>query len=150
MRTVANELFYVISLTIASFVVSKFIWLLPVILFLPIVLTYTVDTPLIYLVILGIIAEVFTFLPPGIMFATIFLPWIIFRVFGRLQVDMSLLFGSAIVLTLLLQIALIYSYDVYVARDIMAAPWLRIIPVILFTSTISFLTSVAIYFNRPV
>lgn len=148
MKSIAEELVFVILLTAIGFVVSKYVWLLPFFIFLPIVLTYTVDGPLVYLVLFGVIAELFTFLPPGLMFVVIFLPWIIFRLLGRLQVDMSLFFGSTIVLTILLQVGLVYSPDVYVARDLLVIPWLRIIPIIMFTSTVAILTSVAIYFNR--
>lgn len=150
MKTVAKELSYVLSLTIISFVISKFIWLLPIILFLPIILTYTIDGPLIHLFVLGIIAELFTFSPPGLMLAVVLLPWIIFRVFGKLQVDVSFLFGLVIILTVLLQLSLIYLPDIYIAKNIMVVPWLKVIPILLFTSAIALLTSIAIYFNRSI
>jgi|GEM_PF-2623372 hypothetical protein len=148
MRTVAKEIFFVILLVTFSFLVSKYIWLMPLILFLPITLTYTVDNPLIYLVLLGIFAELFAFSPPGLIFIVALLPWIIYMLLGKLQVDMSLLFAAVVLLTVLLQIGIIYSSNIYIAKDILVVPWLTVIPMILFTSIVALLTSVAVFFNR--
>jgi hypothetical protein len=101
----------------------------------------------VYLIFFAFIAEIFSFSIPGLMLVVVFLPRAIFRVLGKLQADLSFKFGIVVTLTALMQVVVLYLPDIYVAKDLLVVPWLRIASVVLFTSVAALLTSVAIFFN---
>ncbi len=92
-------------LTIAYFSASYlFAW--PLILAL--VLTYTISRAWYFLLLIAIVAELFSQLPPGIMSVAIFTPWLFLRIPARPSPDLTVFFGLYIFLISFVQVVVLW------------------------------------------
>jgi len=92
--------------------------------------TWTLRRPLVYLLIIGSTAELLTTLPPLIMLSTTLIPWVVWRLRGRIYTDLSFSFVSLIGLTVLLQLTTVLARDVILFGQLpvghTAAAWLTL------------------------
>lgn len=148
MKTPINEITYVILLTAACFMINIIAWPIPWILLLPILLAYTIENPLAYLTTIAVTAELLTGLPVGIMVLVVFLPWLIKKTLGQPEIDINFTFPAVLIVTTTSQVISMFLPDIYNHATLAIIPWLKIIPTILLTSSIAFLISIAVRFNR--
>lgn len=147
MKETGREIIYVMVLVGLSVIVSKAVWLLPLFIFVPIVLAYSVNTPLVYLAIMALYAELFSVTMPGLAGLVVLTPYIIKRVW-RGQVDVSAALIGVIGLTSIIQTATLFLPEIINMRNIEVMPWTIVGPIVLTTTLTSFLTIIAVYYNR--
>ncbi len=147
MRENIREILYVIVLIALSTVIGKVVWLLPFIIFVPLVLTYSIDSPLVYLAPLAIYAELYSVTQPGIGSLVVFIPYIIKKLW-RGQVDFGTIFIGVVALTAVIQTFVLFLPDVLAASSFSAMPWLVIAPMFIITTTAAFLSIIAVHYNR--
>lgn len=127
--------------------VSKVTWLLPFIILVPLVLVYTVDSPLTYLIGLAIYAELYSVAQPGIGSLVVFLPYLIKRL-GRGMVDVSVTFIGIAGLTILAQTIALFLPELMSVNGLGMIPWMVTGPMIILTTITAFLTIIAVHYNR--
>jgi len=148
MKESSREIAYVLILVFVVWMLTKVIWFMPFIVLVPMVIVYTVDSPLVYLFSLALIGELFSFLPPGIVIMVVFIPWVIQRIVRVVQVDVSFAFAAMVVGTCLLQLAVMFIPSAVQAGSVQVVPWLSAGLVVLFSSTVTWLVAIAVYYNR--
>lgn len=147
MKETGREIIYVIVLVGLSVLVSKAVWLLPLTIFVPIVLAYSVNTPLVYLAILAVYAELFSVTVPGLAGFVVLTPYLIRRVW-RGQVDLSVALIGVIWLTTMIQTVTLFLPEIINMGSIGVMPWTIVGPIALTTTLTSFLTIIAVHYNR--
>ena len=128
-------------------VVSKAVWLLPWIVLVPIILTYTIDSPLVYLVLLASYAELYSVAQPGMASVIIFLPYLMKKLWSGL-IDVSATFIGMVGLTIFVQAVALFIPDIFRAHSVGVMPWSGIGPMIGLTTLTAFLTIIAVHYNR--
>lgn len=147
MKETGREIIYVIVLVGLSVLVSKAVWLLPLIIFVPIVLAYSVNTPLVYLTTLAVYAELFSVTVPGLAGLVVLTPYLIKRVW-RGEVDVSAALIGVIALTTIIQTVTLFLPEIINMRSAWVMPWTIVGPIALTTTLTSFFTIIAVYYNR--
>ena len=139
MKEAAREIIYVVVLVGLSMLVSKVVWLLPLIIFLPIVLTYSVNGPSVYLAVLAVYTELFSVSLPGLASLVVFLPYLVKKVW-RGQVDVSAALVGILSLTIIMQTVTLFLPEIISMRNVAVIPWTVVGPMMLITIITSFLT----------
>ena len=139
MKESSREIAYVLILVFVVWMLTKVIWFMPFIVLVPMVIVYTVDSPLVYLFSLALI---------GIVIMVVFIPWVIQRIVRVVQVDVSFAFAAMVVGTCLLQLAVMFIPSAVQAGSVQVVPWLSAGLVVLFSSTVTWLVAIAVYYNR--
>jgi hypothetical protein len=142
-----KEIIYVVLLFVITTLISDVIWLLPMIIVGPLILAFTVDSAIIYLVLLAIYAEIFSVAPPGVATMVVWLPYLARRAWQG-QVDVSLAFVSVLVMTVLAQMFVMFAPDMIGKQDIWVMPWTLVGPMLAMVTITSFLSIIAVYYNR--
>lgn len=84
--------------------------LLPI--FVSILVTYVASVPTYYLLILAVIAELYSSFPPGVMTLVVLVPWLVRSVMRERQPTLSFTFLVKIVVTVILQLAILSAIEV--------------------------------------
>lgn len=148
MKENTREIIYVAALVGLGMGLSKVVWLLPFILLVPAILTYSVDNPLVYLVLLAVWAELYSVTPPGIASVAVFLPYLVKRAWRGGQVDVSGTFIGVLGGSILMQMMILFLPDVVRTQHWGVIPWGLMGPTVVLTTVTAFLTIVAVYYNR--
>jgi hypothetical protein len=123
MKLIRHEPYFVLATTAAGLTLSALSAAFPVALILPSLISYTTASPLIYLMWLIVIAELFSLKPAGIMTLVILLPWLTSRLFKkRAPVDFSFSFVTLVVTTALLQFVALFLPEAIARSYLPAAP----------------------------
>jgi len=159
MRDEAKEVFYVIVVGGVAWLVGVFVSWLPMVLVLPTLIAYTTTHAPVYLLILGVVAELCSWSFPGLFIAVFFIPWSIKKIFKTIEIDFRVNFYLTVFLGILLQIALVVAYRVFIewfeqgeAGFIRVAlghvPWFRSLIVLLGAVVFSATLSAFIFINK--
>jgi len=159
MSATRRELYYVTTVTLVALVLHALIPLFALMLTLPAILVYTVAAPLVYLVMLTVVAELLATQPFGIMTAVVMLPFISSRLFKKVTADISIPYFMLVMATLLLQFIILFVPDIWLSWQahswsplalgvsFAVVPW-RVAPWLLVPGLVLYGSSILIYFNR--
>lgn len=132
---------------------------IPLTILVPLTIAWTVHKPFLPLLVWSIIAEIFSTLPLGVITVVQFIPWIIRRLFGADEFDLSLVPVGLIILSVTIQTAAIIGFDLVraqgglgwnwsVVADFM--PWTLVPMIIIFSSLATILSCLVWnYFHTP-
>ncbi len=148
MKPAQAELIFVVAAALLIPLLGQLFWFLPAIITLPIIFTYNLNHPTVYLVSTALIMEFFATLPPGVAALIVFLPLVIHRLSKKVTVDLSISFIAIIFFTATLQLLVLFLPDVIVLKDISILPWPTIITIISFSSVFSYILTIFVKFNR--
>jgi len=101
----------------------SFFSLIPFSISMPFLLTWLFPKPAWYLLGWALIAELVSTVPFGIMTIATFLPLFVHYIFQRIKIDLSFSFLGITLLTIILQISTLVSYDVFVWHSFAQLPW---------------------------
>lgn len=132
---------------------------LPFIFVFPALLAHTIRQPFWYLVVTGIVAELFSSHTAGIVLAVVLLPLAVRRALAGIPVDLSLAFFALLASTLALQFIVLFAPDAWLAAAqagefaagfgaaLAVVPW-HLLPWLLVSAIPIFVVSILVYFNR--
>lgn len=158
MTTGTREVLYVAGVSAGALLLHRASDLFPLIFTLPALIAYTITSPLVYLIPLAGVTELFSVQPAGIMSLVVFLPYLLSRLVRRVPVDVSVSFFLLVTLTSVTQFVMLVTPDMFrlaraaagwpflVAQATML-PWPRL-PWLVVPTLLVFASSIIIHFNR--
>jgi uncharacterized membrane protein len=115
-------------------------------LYLAITMSWILRKPFWPVLVIGLIAELFTTLPPGMVLSACALPLLLNQLTPRLEVDISVRFLLSLGLSVTLQVLILASYD---AWQIGVLPIALLWPSFLGTTLAAFITTNLYYYYLP-
>lgn len=155
-----REAVYVVVLVLASLGLGRLIWFLPPLLLLTGIIAYTVNSPLCYLGLIALGAELISVLPPGVVTLAVLTPWLARRIGRRIDIDVSLSYLLLIILTVVGQRLILFMPDSLVVLSQQSwspagwsqvgdiVPWWQAAVMVVFTSLFIYGATVLLHFNR--